>query len=206
MEKVNVYPDHADNASSSILGTSTQLGSSTSMIGSNTARRAAARAGYREATPEGIAGNPASSTPCCSSFLWPITIPRLTAHLSADTAAEWLQLASMCDLDAAADICITHMINHQVPLDISMLSGLQRKHADQLLSGLQQQLQAVTEKAAAQEKVLAAAALPIKTPTRKARCPACRSSWYKLPDGKSTSHCLSCGTKRPIILGELYQP
>jgi hypothetical protein len=93
-----------------------------------------------------------------------------------------------------------------VLVDSSLLSSIQPQHADQLLSGLQQQLQMASTTATEQEQTLATAALPIGTPTSRARCPDCKATWYKLPDGKSTPHCFSCGKRRPIILGELYQP
>lgn len=145
-----------------------------------------------------------SSSGCSSSNAQPYVSTRLAAHLTANKAADWLHITSVCGLDAQADICIHYMIQHQVPVNVSLLSSIQPQHADKLLSGLLQQLQAVSDKAAKQEQTLATAALPIETPTRRARCPDCKATWYKLPDGKSAPHCFSCGRRRPIILGELY--
>lgn len=99
------------------------------------------------------------------------------------------------------------MVQNQVSLNISLLTSLQPQHANQLLAGLMQKLQLVSDKVDKQEQLLSSAVLPIRSSsTRRARCPECKAPWYKLPqDGRSTPYCLNCGKRRPIILGELYQ-
>lgn len=151
--------------------------------------------------------SPASATSSSSSSTLPCITTRLAAHLTPDLSTEWLQLTSLCGLDHQADVCIDYMVQNQVPVNISLLTSLQPQHANQLLAGLMQQLQLVSDKVEKQEQLLSSAVLPIRSSsTRRARCPECKAPWYKLPqDGRSTPYCLNCGKRRPIILGELYQ-
>jgi hypothetical protein len=136
----------------------------------------------------------------------PVLRSHLAAHLTPETAPGWLQLTSACGLDAQADVCVDYLVTQHVSINNSLLSSIQLQHADRLLSGLFAQLQLASDTAAKQEQVLATAALPLSTATRRAKCPGCKAPWYALPDGRSTPFCFSCGRRRPIVLGQLYQP
>lgn len=48
----------------------------------------------------------------------------LAAHLTEQTAWEWLQLTSACSLDAMADTCIDFIISRRLPVSYAALSGL----------------------------------------------------------------------------------
>jgi hypothetical protein len=67
---------------------------------------------------------------------------RFNSHLKSSTVNSWLQAASRCGLaEPEVQLCIAnqvdYIVQHHLPVDMDMLSSLDKAHADQLLSAKQ---------------------------------------------------------------------
>ncbi|KAI8464536.1 MAG: hypothetical protein J3K34DRAFT_491316 [Monoraphidium minutum] len=61
-------------------------------------------------------------------------VPAFTAHLTDDTAFEWLDLTSRCGLDGLSDACAAFITARRLPLTLAALRPLPEARGDALLA------------------------------------------------------------------------